>query len=292
MLHKVTVIIPAYNAAEFLHEAIDSALGQTYREFEVIVIDDGSSDKTEDIALSYGSKINFIKTSNQGVAKARNTGIEAATGEFVAFLDSDDIWESNKLERQIMAVEEGYRFVYTDTVSFGLNAMSELHISAGEPLPSGMILQQLVERNFIATSSVLLDRELAIRIGGFDPKIPIVDDWDMWLRVSNQTAARAISEPLVHYRVRTGSLGSNLETRISESEKVIESGLNMLSLSTAKKTRIRKQALAECIAYAALLAETDGNLKPALDLRLRALKQRPSYRNFKDYVKTMLARYQ
>lgn len=98
---RVSVVMPSYNCAQYLAEAVDSALAQTYRDFEIVVVDDGSKDNTEEVARRYGSKIQYIKQENRGLPGARNTGIRASSGEYIALLDADDSWFPEKLARQI-----------------------------------------------------------------------------------------------------------------------------------------------------------------------------------------------
>ena len=287
-LPKVSVIIPAFNAAEFLRETLEYAITQTYQNTEILVIDDGSVDETPTIAKSFGDTVRVISTENQGVAKARNTGIESATGEFLAFLDADDIWAPEKLKSQIDAVDDDHRLIYTNTTSFGNESMSGMSISANEAFPSGDIRAQLILRNFVATSSVLLDRKIALQIGGFNPAIPVCDDWDAWIRALSLTKARYIDQPLVCYRVHQASLGSNIEKRLAGSFQVIDSGLEMLGMTGSKKKAIRGQARAECYSYTAMLARSEARDMLAIKLFLHAYMNHPSRNLLKEIVKTFI----
>ena len=289
-LPQVSVIIPAYNAAKFIRETVEHAIAQTYPNMEILVINDGSSDETASVVESFGDAVRLISTENRGVARARNTGIEAATGEFVAFLDSDDLWEPEKLTIQVDALDEGHRLVYTDSISFGTESLSNINISVNEKLPSGDIRAQLILRNFIPTSSVLLDRQIALQIGGFNPEIPVCDDWDLWLRALSVTGAKYVDQPLVRYRVHENSLGSSVEKRMSGSFQVIDSGLKILDIDAKEKKAMRGKAIAECYSYAATLARSEARSVLAIKLFLKAFFYFPTWSLVKEIVKTLLGR--
>jgi glycosyltransferase involved in cell wall biosynthesis len=284
----VSVIIPAYNAAEFLAETLDSALLQTHSDFEVLVIDDGSTDDTSAIAASYGPPVRLIRTANQGAALARNTGIDAASAEFAAFLDADDLWEPDKLARQLDRIDERCRFVYTDTISFGHEELTGIRMSSGGLLPSGDVVAKLIEGNFIATSSVLLDLEIARRAGGFDPKFRIAQDWILWLRAARLTRVAAIQDPLVHYRMHPGSLGSDIEQRISDCRGVIDEGLTMVEMPEARKAKLRNRAVANEYLYGARLAAAQRQGALARRCSWAAFTQYPTLYSAKQVVKSLL----
>lgn len=285
---KVSVVVPAYNAAEFLRETLEHALAQTYKNVEIIVVNDGSRDTTADIAQSFGDPVRLVSTENRGVAKARNTGIEEATGEFLAFLDADDLWEPEKLALQVDAIDDDHRFVYTDSVTFGAENLANFNMSSNASLPSGDIRKALVQRNFVATSSVLVDRQIALDIGGFNPDIPVCDDWDFWLRALALTRARSIEQPLLRYRVHPNSLGSNTEKRIRGSRMVIDSALDALDIPEREKKVIRREAISECYGYAATLARSESRTMFATRLYMTAFAYAPEWSLVKEIVKTLI----
>ena len=285
---RISIVVPAYNAAEFIRETLEHAIAQTYENIEILVIDDGSVDETSKIAESFGDVVRVIRTENRGVAKARNTGIEAATGEFIAFLDADDIWEPEKLRYQVEAVDDDHRLIYTNTVSFGTQSLSNMNIAANELLPSGDIRARLIQRNFISTSTVLLDRDIAVRIGGFNPDIPVCDDWDAWLRALCLTHAKYIDRPLVRYRIHPFSLGSNTKKRIAGSVQVIDSALERLDMSPKEKKTLKSQSISECYSYAAVLARAECRKLLAVKLFLQAYISYPSRYLVKEIAKTLI----
>jgi len=193
MLQTVSVVIPTYNRAELLPEAIDSALQQTRPAEEIIVVDDGSTDNTKKAVGSYGARVRYIQQRNAGVASARNSGIRLASGDFVAFLDSDDLWVKNRLECQLntLALHPELDFLFGLEAKFSAEGQSELHairtpdvwesLTAADCVvsdPLGLLLQE----NFIPTSSVLFRKRCLLTTGLMDETLVQSEDYDLWLR--------------------------------------------------------------------------------------------------------------
>ena len=172
----VSVIIPVYNCEDFLAEAIESVLAQTYRPIEVIVVDDGSTDQSADIARSY-KEIQYIYQPNQGAAVARNTGLAAAQGEFIAFLDADDVWLPNKLEVQVGYLIEHPRAGFTLCRIQGF-------VDPMVNLPPGVTDVPLM-REQIHLMSMVARREIFKRVGDFDPSYRIAQDFDWVTRAKD-----------------------------------------------------------------------------------------------------------
>jgi glycosyltransferase involved in cell wall biosynthesis len=286
---KISVIIPAYNAAEFIRSTLESVLAQDYQNLEVIVINDGSKDDTAKIVQSFGPPVQVVSTDNGGVARARNRGIQLAEGDFIAFLDADDLWEPDKISSQVEAIDEDHRLIYTDTHAFGVDNLPYTGISAGQELPSGDIRIQLIERNFIATSSVLMDRDICKKISGFNHNIPVGEDWDYWLRAISCTGAKYVNKPLVRYRVQLDSLSRNTGNLISGSLMVINSALSSLDIDPRKKRRLRKHTISGCYCYAATSARSNSQKLKALKLFATAYLYHPDRAILKEMVKTLIA---
>ena len=286
---KISVIIPAYNAAELIGLTLESVLAQDYQNLQVIVVNDGSKDDTAKIARTFGPPVQVINTENGGVAKARNRGIQQAEGDFIAFLDADDLWEPDKISRQVAAIDPDHRLVYTDTLAFGIENLPYTGISAEQELPSGDIRIQLIERNFIATSSVLMDREICEKIGGFNQNIPVGEDWDYWLRALSCTGARYVNKPLVRYRVQLNSLSRNTGDLISGSLMVINSALDSLDIDSREKRRLRKQSISGCYCYAATSARSNSQNLKALKLFATAYLYHPERAILKEMIKTLIS---
>ena len=203
MAPTVSVIIPTYNRAHLVGRAIRSVLNQTYQDFEIIVVDDGSTDNTEEVVKSFNDpRIRYIRhEKNRGGSAARNTGIRAARGEYIAFLDSDDEWLPEKLAKQLPVFEKDSTCgaVYTDLLYMLPDGSVKL---CQNYRPEGWILKKLLSSNVVGTtSSVIVRRECFEKIGLFDESLPSCQDWDMWIRIAKRYSFRKIPEPLTKYRV-------------------------------------------------------------------------------------------
>lgn len=194
---KVSVIIPTYNRASFLHEAIDSVLHQSYQDFELILIDDGSDDDTRDILKPYQGRLNYHYQENAGISKTRNTGLRIAQGEFIAFLDSDDLWTRRKLEKQMEIFEQidEAEICYTDEV--WIRKGVRVNPKKYHRKYTGWIFQYCIPLCIISLSSALIRRNLFAQVGLFDEQLPACEDYDLWLRASLVTPIHFIPEPLI-----------------------------------------------------------------------------------------------
>ena len=198
---KVSVIIPAYNAERYIREAIDSVLNQTFKDFEIIVIDDGSTDNTSKILESYGNKIRWKSQENKGQASAQNEGIKIAKGDYLAYLDADDIYFPKILETQVKYLDKhsDAGLVYSDY--YQIDDKKILKIAKSQPFDYLLLLQN----NYICKSTVMHRRECLVCANLFDESINGRDDWDMWVRISEKFKAGYINKPLVKYRVHEDS---------------------------------------------------------------------------------------
>jgi len=210
---KVSVVIPAYNSANFIADAIDSVLAQTFMDFEIIVIDDGSSDNIDEVIASYDIPIVFIKQSNGGAAVARNAGMRKASGDYIAILDADDIWFPTKLEKQIDFLEtekdigtlfcDGFRWVPPAPPLEG----ELLSVLRGE-LPSYPPLDLLFKIHLILTSSVVFRRCLVDYVGYMDKSLKYGEDYEYFLRLAAQKPVAYINQPLMAYRLCANNTSS------------------------------------------------------------------------------------
>ncbi len=210
----VSVIIPVFNGAADLASAIDSALNQRDCSVEVIVVNDGSTDSTADIIASYGDDVRMIHQTNlgaSGLAQTRNNGVRASRAEWLAFLDHDDLWEPEKLSRQLeLANQQNADVVYTNARNFGdVNRVAELR-SDPAAMPEGDLFQSLLMDNFIVMSSAMMKRSLFDAVGGFTVSPILAEDWDLWLKAAASGAAfAALRDPVTLYRWRPGSFSKN-----------------------------------------------------------------------------------
>lgn len=215
----VSVVIPAYNVADFITETLDSALSQTFQDFEIVVVNDGSPDSKnlEEVLEPYFSQIVYIKQTNGGAAAARNTAIHVAKGEFIAFLDGDDIWLPNKLEIQIKFLQEkNLDMTYCDALMFGEKlwdgkTFMEKNISVGQVTPQSLIS---TDCNVI-TSGTICRRDKIVKLNGFDESQEQFgfEDFDLWFRLAkNDYKIDYQKEVLLKHRVVIGSLsGGSIE---------------------------------------------------------------------------------
>jgi len=203
----VSTVITSYNKGPYLAEAIDSALAQDYPRQEVLVIDDGSTDNTHEVAESYGDRIRYIRQENMGQPTAKNRGIREARGEFVAFLDGDDRWRPGKLSKQVeyFGRNPALGLVYTDRLTFrGEEVVDESGKRRG-PYYRGKVLDRLLINMIIPFSSAVARRRCLIAIGMFDESLAIAPDFDLWLRLGKEYEIDYVDEVLVEYRIEAGA---------------------------------------------------------------------------------------
>ncbi|MCL5951129.1 MAG: glycosyltransferase [Chloroflexi bacterium] len=208
---KVSVVIPTYNRAQLIRETLRSVLAQTYHDFEVVVIDDGSTDNTQEALVAYGSQIRYFRKDNGGQASARNLGIRVASGEYIAFLDSDDLWLPSKLEEQVTTlVTARTKWVYCDAELFdGATGRTVGLYSRQNNRPyEGHVARQLLLNDFIASPTPIIHREVFDRVGYFDESALLRsrEDWEMWLRIAPHYSVAYLAKPLARYRLHSGSV--------------------------------------------------------------------------------------
>jgi glycosyltransferase involved in cell wall biosynthesis len=201
----VSVVIPTYNTSNFLIKAIQSVINQTYKNWELIIVDDGSTDQTRQIVEEFqkkDSRIKYFFQNNKGQGAARNLGIKNASGNYIAFLDSDDEFFENKLERVISYFEKDKNigFIYTDAIIIGDYLYKKRRSEIVTPY-SGKIYTKLLFNNFITTSTVVVKREVLQNCGLFDESnfLRNFEDYDLWLRIAKKYKIEYIPEVLVKY---------------------------------------------------------------------------------------------
>jgi len=224
----VSVVIPSYNRASFLREAIDSVLGQDSDDFELIVIDDGSTDDTPRLLRSYPD-IRVVRQDRRGVSAARNAGIRRASGRFLAFLDSDDLWLPGKLSAQIAFFKTRPKAVVCQTEEIWIRSGVRVNPKRRHRKYAGMIFERSVELCLVSPSAVMLERSLLDEVGWFDESLPACEDYDLWLRIAWRFPVHLIRAPLV---IKRGGHADQLSRapgldrfRIYALEKVLENPL-------------------------------------------------------------------
>jgi glycosyltransferase involved in cell wall biosynthesis len=220
----VSVIMPAYNAEPFIPQALERLLNQTFRDVEVLVIDDGSQDQTAALVQAYGPPVDYIHQPHGGVSRARNAGLRRATGQYIAFHDADDVWEPTKLEKQVAVLESrpeiGLCFTSVLVVDRELSPMRVIHARDYADFCEALLLYPSVVTG--SCSSAMVRRDVVGAVGGFDPALSIAADWDYWLRLSRLTDFLPIHEPLVKYRQWEGSMSQNLALLEQELLRVLK----------------------------------------------------------------------
>lgn len=218
---KVSVIIPAYNSATILSHAIDSVLQQTYQHTEIIIVDDGSKDNTKEILKPYlklhAGKIKYFYQENYGSSVARNNGIRLSNGDYIAFLDADDQWFKDKLERQLDFVKNNSQChlvfsnarIINQDGNFLRNYIKDCSIFKN----ANQMFLMLLMKNFIPFSSVMAKRDILHKVGLFDESLRGCEDYDLVLKISKLVPLGFISDNLINYRISPGNKSSNIEFR-------------------------------------------------------------------------------
>jgi glycosyltransferase involved in cell wall biosynthesis len=206
---KVSVIIPAFNASQFIAQAIESVLDQTFTDRELIVVDDGSTDDTASIVMRYGDKLRYIYQKNQGLSSARNTGIDRAEGELIALLDADDFWDREKLTYQVALCDSSpdIGVVYT---ALKVVDNDGHEIEERRCLLRGQLFSSFLNENCVAPSSSMIKRECFEKVGTFDESLSASEDWDLWLRIAPHYLFDFVDLPLTFYRIHPGSMHKDL----------------------------------------------------------------------------------
>lgn len=209
----VSIIMPVYNGERFIAKAIDSVLAQSHRQWEVIIINDGSTDSTATVVAQFtDTRIHCIHQENMGLAGARNTGINAAKGKFLAFLDADDEWVPRFLERCVSELMSDGDLVGVYTFNYHIDQDGlQLPRPGAQFVSSEAMYQRLLEGGFFPPCAVVMRTQVVIDVGLFDSGLQGqgTEDWDLWLRVTNQYTIRCIPEPLALYRIYPSSMSTN-----------------------------------------------------------------------------------
>ncbi len=196
-MKRVSVIIPTFNRKDFLKEAIDSVLSQTYKNFELIVVDDGSTDGTGEMISKYYPQIRYFYQKNKGPSAARNKGIKEAKGEYISFLDSDDLWLKEKLKKQIDFFDKNpeYKICYTDEI--WIRNGKRVNPKKKHRKYCGWIFERTLPLCIVSPSSVIIHRNVFENVGLFDEEFFVCEDYDLWLRISSKYPIYFLEEKLI-----------------------------------------------------------------------------------------------
>jgi glycosyltransferase involved in cell wall biosynthesis len=210
---KVSVIMPAYNSGKYIIDAIESVLHQSYSDYELIIIDDGSKDNTREIIMSYDNRneMRYYYQENSGISAARNKGIELSTGKYIAFLDADDLWMPDKLSESVKYLENNsaIKMVYSDM--FIINSSGEVTgqwFRMKKEYAEGDIYENLIKECFIVPTSFVIEKAVLLE-DLFNVKATGVEDYDLWMRLARKYRYGLIRDPLVKWRNHDGNYSKN-----------------------------------------------------------------------------------
>jgi glycosyltransferase involved in cell wall biosynthesis len=287
---KVSVIIPAYNAMAYLPDTLESVLQQTFRDFEILIINDGSTDNIQMWATQNITdlRVRVIAQSNQGLSAARNTGIANAEGEYIAFVDADDLWNSTKLEKQVQCLDE------RPTVGLSYNWIAVID-AEGKPTGrvmggniEGHVLPEILQRNIIDCPSVLVRRQCFEEVGRFDRNLRSVEDWDMWIRIAARYSFAVTKEPLTYYRQHSGNMSKNWRVMEQAFHQVIDKAFR---IAPVELQHLRANSLGYanlCLAWKALQSQ-DQDVPLARKFQQQAIAHYPTLRYSRNNLRLTLA---
>jgi len=283
----VTIIIPAYNAQEYIEETINSALAQTYTNIEIIVVDDGSNDSTFEIASGFGDKIKLFKTANSGVSRARNFAVEKAKGDWLAFIDADDLWEVNKLELQMCNLGNR-RWSHTNSLYIGEEQDGKTSRSDLSPQFGDWVFSHLLVDNFITTSTVIIEKKLFLESGGFDESMKAMEDWKLWLTIAEHEKLHYCPEILAQYRVYSGSTSRKAREVLPMHLQLIEQVFQISSVKS-NYAKLRNKAIAKSYFICSYIAEDSKDYSYSFYCSIKGLKHQPlQLANWKRLLRTTL----
>ncbi len=243
---KVSVIIPTYNRRDFVREAIASVLAQSYHDFELLVVDDGSNDDTAAIVQEFAG-VRYILQPNRGVSAARNHGVALSNGELLAFLDSDDLWQPRKLACQVAFFTAHPETCICQSEEIWLRHGTRVNPHYKHRKAGGDIFARSLELCLVSPSAVMLRRELFEQVGGFDESLPACEDYDLWLRIAATEPIYLIETPLV---IKRGGHADQLSRRfwgmdrfrVAALGKLLDSGV----LSAEQRSKVEETLRMKC----------------------------------------------
>lgn len=288
----VSVIIATFNMGQYLADAIRSVLGQTWRNLEIIVIDDGSTDDTFKVMLQFekNNKVKYIRTDNQGQPKAKNRGIRESKGRFIAFCDADDLWESKKLEQQMPLFSDPVVGVVYSEVSYIDKDGQEIQNDIPYKRYSGLITSHLLLKNFIPFGTAVIKRECILHSGIFDENIPMGIDWDLWLRYSVDWEFRYLPEKTYAYRLWHGQMSRNYRGRYRNAFLILNKFIENYPNSISQKDKARAWA-DMYVSRAMSLAKSEGIVRePIVDIFLGLRHDWSYYLAWKSLIKILVGR--
>ncbi|MGI6395227.1 MAG: glycosyltransferase family 2 protein [bacterium] len=238
----ISAIIPVFNRPLVVKRAIDSVLKQSFKDFEIVVVDDGSTDETPSVLKSYGSLIKVVTTENRGVSAARNKAVEKSSGKYIALLDSDDEWKKDKLSKQINhLIQNNYRITQTEEIWIRDGKFKNKTKKYIKPV--GDIFLPSLDICTVSPSTVMMEKSLYEEYGGFDETMPVCEDYDLWLRMSLKENFGLLNEPLT---IKYGGHEDQLSLTVALDKYRIISLAKILS-SNSQLTEFQKTELVKAL---------------------------------------------
>lgn len=289
---QVSVVITCYNYGSYLDTSLSSVLQQSVADFEIIIIDDGSSDNTAEIVKPYlqDPRIRYIFQENAGQPKAKNRGILESRGDFVAFLDADDVWMPRKLEKQLALFSDTQvGVVYSRRL--WINPDGDETQGNERTLHRGRILNQMFVDNFICFSSSVVRRTLLLEVGAFDENLPMGIDYDLWIRLAAICDFDYVDEPLVKYRTGHANLSRNTLRRYDCAEKIMRKSLDDPKIREKLAWYVPRLAWADTWSNKAVYLAAAGRFKESFYHLFKAALEQPLYLNlWKRVLRVLLMR--
>jgi glycosyltransferase involved in cell wall biosynthesis len=272
----VSVVITAYNASKWIGETLESVLAQDFTDFEVIVVDDGSTDDTTAVVAGFGGRVCCIHKPNGGQPSARNVGIRAARGEYIAFVDADDLWAKEKLRLQVDLIKRtGVAWVYCDAYTFDDKSGRRLgRFGKANRQYDGDILKSLFLAQFIPSPTPIIRRTVFEHVGYFDEHIRVAEDWNMWLKIAAHYPVGLVSVPLADYRCHSTSVIGGLDP-----QAILHAMLTFIERAIVREPvrlgPLKNRAMANCYIDAGRRWASRGRLREARQMFRSAIQLSP-----------------
>ena len=278
----VSIVIPVFNSAKYITECLNSVLNQSYKNFEIIIADDGSTDNTVELINNYQSDLIVVYSQeNSGQGRARNLAVEKANGEWIAFIDSDDIWFIDKLEKQLELCKN---YVWSHTDYFFIGNIVAPHTRSIDFVSnnSGDIFDHLVVDNTIATSTVMIKKSIFKEFGGFNTSYRALQDWDLWLRIAKKYEIGYYDKPLAEYRVHSSSVSRSTRRNFPYHMEIINRIFSDEGIA-ADRRHLKRDALSQSCQICSQISEQEGDYLFAIDCAIKSLIYHPLL--FKRYAR-------
>jgi glycosyltransferase involved in cell wall biosynthesis len=287
---KVSIVIPAYNAMTYLPDTLTSVFQQTFSNFEVLLVDDGSTDSIQTWVTQtvHDPRVKLISQTNQGLSSARNTGITHSQSEYIAFLDADDLWHPTKLEQQVAWLDAhpdiGLIYNWTALIDSTGNPTGRV---LGNPI-EGNVFVEMLQRNIIDCPSVLVRRQCFDQVGLFDCKLRSVEDWDMWIRIAAVYPFAVTPLPLVYYRQHPSNMSKNWRVMEQSFQQVITKAFASVSPELQVLKPKSLGSAYSVLAWKALQSQ-DRDCQLASQFQKQAIDHHPALRTSRENLRLTIA---